>query len=89
MCASHFLLLPPFIPTPLSRLSSRLQVGNQGATLKWPKSTPPGLRSLAETCMHRVVSVRPTFEDIVPHLEVLKTELKGHSLDLSMEGDWN
>ena len=65
------------------------QVGNGGAKLKWPPSTHPDYRALAEACMHREVSVRPKFEDIVPHIQKLQARLKEGAFSSSLEGVWD
>ncbi len=71
----------------LSHAQIIMQVGNQGAKLKWPASTPKGFRALAEACMHHEVSVRPTFEDVVRHFEGLQAEV-ATSVPGGMDGVW-
>ncbi len=72
----------------LSHAQIVMQVGNGEAKLKWPPSTHPDYRALAEACMHREVSVRPKFEDIVPHIQKLQARLKEGAFSSTLEGVW-
>ena len=45
-------------------------------------------RDLAEACMHRELSVRPQFEEIVSHVQKLQAMQADGQLAGSLEGEW-
>ena len=65
-----------------------MQVGNQGQRLKWPSSTPPQYRELAESCTHPDAAQRPKFVAIVAAIEKMQENVK--DLECStLLGEWD
>jgi serine/threonine protein kinase len=65
-----------------------MQVGNQGHRLKWPSSTPPKYRELAESCTHPDATLRPKFEAIVTAIEKMQENVDDLESS-SLLGEWD
>ena len=76
----------------LSHAQVIMQVGNQGARLKWPSNTPAALRKLGDSCMHPDASQRPTMDEVAAEVARLQTELlggpDGRGPELTTEVEW-
>jgi hypothetical protein len=65
-----------------------LQVGSQGAKLKWPQAVPSEYKALAEACMHHEAEQRPKFEDIVVAVQAMRSMVAKGLMRGSLHGTW-
>lgn len=64
------------------------QVGNKGDKLRWPASTPLAYRDLADACMAREATSRPTFDAIVKRIELMQAQ-EGLMQFEGFVGEWD